>query len=168
MDESDDGNDPDAGAGPNDGDEPAAGAGSPDGGESDTTDTSVTLQRMSLRGGGWIGYSDDAVFVDRDDERVKIPRDAVVEVALRTIEWDLAVMSVLLVGVGGFVAWTRNPLVGVAFAAIGLASCYWTYGKRNELRIRVENERKPVTVYPEHPQECHGTLVDSLGLEPAR
>jgi hypothetical protein len=123
---------------------------------------------MSLRGGGWIGYSDDAVFVDRDDERLKIPREAVLEVALRTIEWDLAVMSLLLVGVGGFVAWTRNPLVGVAFAAIGLASCYRTWGNRNELVIRVENEPKPVTVHPDHPQECHGTLVDSLGLEPAR
>jgi len=142
--------------------------GSHDGGDPDATDTSVTLQRMSLREGGWIGYSDDAVFVDRDDERVKIPRDAIIEVALRTVEWDLAVMSVLLVGVGAFVAWTRNPLVGVAFAAVGVASCYRTYGNRNELLIRVENERKPVSVHPEHPRECHGTLVDSLGLEPAR
>jgi hypothetical protein len=128
-------------------------------------DDAVTVTRMSLRKGGWIGYSDDAVFVDRDDQQVKIRNDAVSTVALRVIEWDVVVMSVLLVGVGGFVALTRNPLVGAAFALVGIGSLYRAYAKRYELVIHVENEAKPVTVFPAHPKECHETLAKGLGLD---
>ena len=125
----------------------------------------VEITRMPLRTGGWIGYSEDAVFVRRDDERVKIPTDAIKQVGLRTLEWDIAVMSVLLVGVGGYVVATRNPLVGVAFAAIGVYSFYRTYSKRKKLVIHVENERKPVVVHPEHSRKCQERLADHVGLE---
>jgi len=98
---------------------------------------------------------------------VKIQNEHVREIALRTLQWDLAIMSALLVGVGGYVVATRNPFVGVAFAAVGLLSLYRTYTNRYELIIRVENERKPVTVHPAHPVECHGTLVENIdGEEP--
>lgn len=122
----------------------------------------VEITRMSLRADGWVGYSDDAVFLDHGDERVKIRNDAIEEVGLRTLEWDIAIMSLLLVGVGGYVVLTRNPLVGVGFAAVGLFSLYRTYGRRWELVIRVENRPKPVTLHPKHPRECHETLVDRI------
>jgi hypothetical protein len=32
----------------------------------------VTVTRIGLREGGWIGYGDDAIFIQRDDERIKI------------------------------------------------------------------------------------------------
>lgn len=125
----------------------------------------VEITRMSLRGGGWIGYSEDAVFVERDGERIRIADDAIEGISLHTLEWDVAVMSVLLVGVGGYVVATRNPLVGVAFAAVGAYSLYRTYSKRYELLVHVANEPKPVSVHPEHPVECHGVLADRTGLE---
>jgi len=130
------------------------------------TGSTVDLTRMSLRGGGWIGYSAESLYVDRDDEKVKIEGDHVREIALRTFQWDLAIMSGLLVAVGGYVVLTRNPLVGLGFAAVGLVSLYRTYAKRYALIIRVENERKPVTVHPTHPVECHETLVERIGGSP--
>jgi hypothetical protein len=133
--------------------------------EQDSDDTAVEITRMSLRGGGWIGYGDDAVYVDREgDDRVKIRNDAVTQIGLRWLEWDVAVMSVLLVGVGAYVVFTRNPLVGVAFAAIGVASAYRTYRQRWELVIHVSDKRKPVAVHPEHPEECKDRLADRIGL----
>ncbi|MEF8813379.1 MAG: hypothetical protein V5A55_06120 [Halovenus sp.] len=126
------------------------------------TNDAVDVTRMSLRGGGWIGYTADAVYVERDDERIKIANEHIREVALRSLRWDLAIMSLLLVGVGGYVVVTRNPLVGVAFAAVGLLSLYRTYGDRYELLIRVENRSKPVAVHPQYPVECHETLVESI------
>jgi hypothetical protein len=128
-------------------------------------DDAVTVTRMTLRNGGWIGYSDDAVFIDRDDQQVKIHNDAISTVALRVVEWDVVVMSLLLVGLGGYVALTRNPLIGAVFALVGVASLYRTYAKRYELVIHVENESKPVTAYPAHPKECHETLAEGLDLD---
>ncbi|MFC3476784.1 hypothetical protein [Halobacterium litoreum] len=126
----------------------------------------VEITRMSLRGGGWIGYSEDSVFVDEgDDERVKIHNEAVQRIGIRMLSWDVAVMSVLLVGIGAYVAWTRNPLVGAGFAALGAFSLYRTYSKRYALVVHVENRPKPIAVHPEHPKECMQTLADRLGLE---
>jgi hypothetical protein len=125
----------------------------------------VDITRMPLRHGGWIGYSEDAVFVQQDDERLKIHQDAIVKIDRRVLQWDVAVMSVVLVALGGYVVATRNPLVGVAFAVIGAYSLYRTYRKRNVLVIHVENEAKPVTVHPEHPTQCLETLADVVGLE---
>jgi hypothetical protein len=129
---------------------------------------SVEITRMSLRDGGWVGYSENAVFLDRDDRKVKIRSSDISTIALRVIKWDVAIMSALLVGLGGYVVATRNPLVGLGFAAIGIFSLYRTYTKRYELVIQVENETKPVTMYPAHPKKCHETLADGLGLETVR
>ena len=134
--------------------------------EPDRRDVEIT--RMALRDGGWIGYSEDAVFLQRDDERVKIHDDPVTGIGRRVLSWDVAVMSVLLVAVGGWVVLTRNPLVGVAFAAVGLFSLYRTYAKRQALVIHVEDRAKPLAVHPEHPAECHERLAAETGLqEPA-
>ncbi|EMA53238.1 MULTISPECIES: hypothetical protein [Halococcus] len=123
----------------------------------------TTITRMGLRRGGWIGYNQEGVYVDRDDEtKIKIEHANVTQVGLKSAEWDLVVMSLLLVGLGVFVGVTRNPLVGVGFAVVGLASLYWSYRKRHELVIHVANERKPIAVYPIHPTECHETLADRV------
>ena len=125
----------------------------------------VDITRMPLRDGGWIGYSEDAVFLDRGDERVKIHDDAVTGIGRRVLAWDTAVLSVLLAGVGGYVILTRNPLVGVAFAALGLFSLYRTYQKRQALVIHIEDRAKPLAVHPEHPAECHERLAEETGLQ---
>jgi hypothetical protein len=126
----------------------------------------VTVTRMSLREGGWIGYNDDAVFLDQEDgQRIKVDHDNITQIALETIEWDLMILSVILVGVGTYVGATRNVLVGVAFGAFGCWSCYRTYSKRYELHIHVEGRHKPLAVHPVEPGECHETLADVAGLE---
>lgn len=137
-----------------------------DGRDAKTGGEGVTLTRMQLREGGWIGYSDDAIFVDEDGEtKVKVDHDNVTQISLQTVEWDLAVLSLVLVGVGTYVAATRNPLVGIAFGAVGCWSCYRTYSKRYELHVHVEGRHKPLAVHPVEPGECHETLADVVGLE---
>jgi hypothetical protein len=119
-----------------------------------------TITRMSLRlDGGWIGYDDAAVFVQRADEQgFRIDRTDIARITLNPVEWDLVVMSLLLVGIGAFVGNTRNLLVGLGFVAVGLWSLYRTYRKRNQLVIFVDEQPDPVSVYPAHPKECHETL----------
>jgi len=124
----------------------------------------VEISRMSLRNGGWIGYSEDAVFVVEGDERIKIRHEAVESIALRTLEFDIAVMSLLLLAVGGWVVASRNPLVGAGFIGVGLFSLYRTYQQRHELVISV-SDNAPVAVHPEHPSECHETLVTQIREE---
>lgn len=126
----------------------------------------VEITRMGLRDGGWVGYSADAIFVDRGgDERVKIHDDAVTRIGLRMLAWDTAVLSLLLVGVGAYVVATRNPFVGLGFVAVGAYSLYRTYDDRQAVVIHVEDRRKPVAVHPEHPTECHERLAAEAGLE---
>jgi hypothetical protein len=132
------------------------------------TDGEITINRMSLRHSGWVGYSADAVFLDRGDERIQIHSDKITKVGLRVLQWDIAVMSLLLVGVGGYVVATRNPLVGLAFGAVGVASLSRTYRKRYALIIQIENEPKPVTMHPEHPKKCHERLAEAVGLVQVR
>lgn len=136
-----------------------------DGGGAKTGGGEVTLTRMALREGGWIGYTDDAVFVDEEDgRRIKVDHANITQIALETIEWDLAILSLILVAVGTYVAATRNVLVGVAFGAVGCWSCYRTYSKRYELHVHVEGRHKPLSVHPVEPTECHETLADVVGL----
>lgn len=123
----------------------------------------TTITRMSLRSGGWIGYDEDNVFVQHDDEQgFKVARGDVARITLNPLEWDLAVMGLLLVGIGVFVGTTRNPLVGIGFAAVGCWSLYRTYSKRYELVLFVDEQPKPVSVYPSHPKECHETLGELI------
>lgn len=134
----------------------------------DADATGTTITRMDLRPGGWIGYNDEGVYIDRDEgDRIKIRHGNVTQVGLKSTDWDIVVMSLLLVGIGAFVGVTRNPLVGVGFAVAGVASLYWSYRKRYKLVIHVENERKPISVYPTHPAECHETLAEHVraGIE---
>lgn len=135
-----------------------------DGSEADETGA-VTVTRIGLRDGGWVGYGDDAIFVQREDERIKIRHSNVTQLSLRTVEWDLAVMSVVLLAVGTFVAVTRNAYAGVAFGAVGVWSFARTYDNRYELIITVDGRAKPLSVHPADPVECHERLADAVGLQ---
>ncbi|MFC4989859.1 MULTISPECIES: hypothetical protein [Saliphagus] len=123
-------------------------------------DAGTSITKTSLRTGGWLGYDEDALYVARDD-RIKLRGEDVTRITLRVVEWDLVVMSLLLVGVGGYVSMTGNTLVGIGFAVVGALSLYRTYRKRYELEIRVEGG-KSVTVYPAHPKRCHERLAGHL------
>jgi hypothetical protein len=132
----------------------------------DGTSGDVTITRMPLRESGWVGYTSDAVYVQRtDDSDVKIDIANLTRITLQPLEWDLAVMSLLLVGVGAYVAVTRHVPVGVAFGVVGCWSSYRTYRNRYALRIYVTDRRKPLTIHPVDPVDCQQTLSDVAGLE---
>lgn len=125
----------------------------------------ATITRMGLRRGGWVGYNEVGIYVDQDNgERLKIRHGDVTQIELKTVEWDVVVMSLLLVAIGGYVGATQNPLVGIGFSVVGLASLYWSYRKRYKLVVRVEGERTPVSMYPTHPTECHETLAERVRI----
>ena len=119
---------------------------------------------MRLRPGGWIGYAEECLYVHRDDRKIRVRNNDVARITLRTVEWDHLVMSLLLVAVGGYVGATRNPLVGVGFALVGVWSLYRSYRDRYKLLIHVRGRTKPLTLYPEYPTDCHETLADRLDL----
>ena len=133
--------------------------------EPNINDTAIT--EMPLRSSGWVGYSDDAIFIN-DDELKKLNKEDIAEIGLRTLQWDIAVMSLLLVGVGGYVMLTRNPLIGLCFALVGLGSLYRTYTHRQALVIQLQNYQKPITVHPASPKLCYEQLAETTELHQVR
>lgn len=119
----------------------------------------VSITKTPLRTGGWLGYGDDAFYVV-DDDRIKLRDEDVTRITLRTVEWDLVVMSLLLVGVGAYVSITGNTLAGIGFSVVGALSLYRTYRTRYALEIHAEGES--LTVYPAHPKRCHDRLAERL------
>ena len=125
------------------------------------------IAEMPLRSSGWVGYSDDAIVIN-DDECKKIHTEDVAEIGLRTLQWDIAVMSILLVGVGGYIVLTRNPFIGLCFALVGLGSLYRTYTHRQALVIQIRNHQKPVIIHPTNPETCHDKLAETAELNQVR
>lgn len=125
----------------------------------------ILIAEMPLRSSGWVGYSADAIIInDDDDDYKKIYKENIAEIGLRTLQWDMAVMSILLAGVGGYIILTQNPLIGLCFALVGLGSLYRTYTNRYALIIQSKNHHKPVTIHPTHPKECHEQLAEKVEL----
>ena len=123
-------------------------------------------ERLHLRTGGSVALTDDHLFVVTDESSgaddpqiTRVALDDVAEVTVEDVDYFLAVLSVLLVGYGLYSV-PRNVALGLAFAAFGALSLYWTYRKRGKARIRVVGRQKPLSVFPADT----GTFVD--GLEP--
>lgn len=114
-------------------------------------------ERLPLRTGGSVAVTDDRLLVDADDELTRIELDEVAEVTVEDFDWFLGVLSVLLVG-WGLYSTGRSVALGLAFAAFGAASLYWTYRKRGKARIKVVGRSKPVSVFPADT----GTFMDAL------
>jgi hypothetical protein len=126
------------------------------------TDPSVPDERIEyrcdLRTGGWVGLTDDHLLVvDPDDDDVRVALDEVAQVTLQDFDWFVGVLSVALVGFGLFMT-RQNALGGLAFAAFGAASLYWSYRKRQEVHVHVADRPKPITLYPAAADEFYETL----------
>lgn len=129
---------------------------------------------FSLRFGGSLTVSRDELVVNRDgsgtgentDPPLRIEPDDVVEVTLDSIDYFLLVLSLAIVGFG-VLSLERNLLAGLAFAAIGLASGYRTYRRRDALRIRVSGRAKPIVLYPENPAAVAKALETHVAAEKA-
>lgn len=104
-------------------------------------------ERLALRTGGTVALTDDRVLVDAEGSVTAVALDDVAEVTVEDLDWFLAVLSALLVGYGLY-SIPRSAALGVAFAAFGAASLYWTYRKRGKVRIKVTGRAKPLSVFP--------------------
>ena len=110
--------------------------------------------------GGALGLTDDRVLVV-GDESVSVPFDNVREVTVQSLDWYLVVLSVVLLGVAA-VVFPDDPLVGVAFALFAVGNVYWTYRKRNRVRVNTHSRPKPVTFYVDEPQVLSDALERAL------
>jgi hypothetical protein len=119
-----------------------------------------------LRTGGTAGLTDDRLLV-LDEERVSAELDAIEEVTVQTLDRFLVVLSVLLVGFGLY-STRMHVLGGVAFALVGLASCYWTYRNRNEVLVRVRGRANPLKLYPVETEPFRAALERALDRRQAK
>jgi hypothetical protein len=122
-----------------------------------------------LRRGGRVGLTDERLLFVRDDgdPPTSVELVGVESVELQDFDWYLAVLSVLLVGFGA-VSTTRNPLAGVAFGLVGLASLALTYRKRDRAVVRLHSRAKPVELYPDDASGFYDALDRGLELARAR
>lgn len=104
--------------------------------------------RSPLRFGGEIALVEDAILIDRDDEKVQVNYDNVTQVTVRDYDYFLGVLSVTLVGFGIWFA-RDNPLA-LLFSVAGVLSAYQVYRKRNEIVVHVKNRPKPIRLHPEN------------------
>lgn len=109
---------------------------------------------------GRLGLTDDRMLV-LGDEAVSVPFDNVREVTIQSIDWYLIVLSVVLLGIAGVVL-PNDPLLGGAFALFAVGNGYWTYRKRNRVRVKTHSKPKPITFYVEDPEALSDALERAL------
>ncbi|WP_232685938.1 hypothetical protein [Halobacterium zhouii] len=115
-------------------------------------------ETFPLRGGGSLALTSERLYVDRsEEETVFVDFEDVVEVVHDEFDYFVGVMSAGLVAFGLF-STTRNVFGGLALAAAGAGSLYLTYRKRGELTVTVSNRPRPLTVYPENPEDVYEAL----------
>lgn len=100
-----------------------------------------------LRTGGVVGITDRRLLVI-EDGTVSVPLENVKEIQIESFDWFLGVLSVALVGFGLY-SFDVNVLGGIAFTAVGLASCYRTYARRNRVIVELHAGGKPVDFFLE-------------------
>jgi len=103
--------------------------------------------RLALRRGGTVAVTEDDLVIEADGEVTSVALDEVAEVTFEEFDWFLGVLSVAL-AVWGLYSTQRSVALGLAFAAFGVGSLYWTYRKRGKAKIRVVDRPKPLTVFP--------------------
>lgn len=123
------------------------------------TDGGTIQESHALRRGGTLDVSDDELVIIRDGDPVHVEIDRIVEVSHASFDYFLGILSLALVGFG-ILSLERNIPAALLFGAIGLASLYRTYGRRGQLKFRVQGRAKPLIVYPVHAQAVYN------GLEP--
>jgi hypothetical protein len=121
-------------------------------------------RRTSLRlSDGWVGFDDEALYLDRDDERTKLSFENISELSFRDTDYFIVVLSLVLVGFGLWFL-SKSPL-SILFTVVGLASLYRLYTHRNELIVRASGRAKPLTFHPEDPDAFYEALGEAMGGE---
>lgn len=115
-------------------------------------------ESFALRRGGSLTLTPDGIYVDRPDEdTIRVDHGNVIEIQYESVDWFVAILSVVLVGFGLY-STPRDVLLGLAFAAAGAVSLYLTYRKRDKLSFKVSGRAKPLLVYPENAERVYRTL----------
>lgn len=112
-----------------------------------------------LRPGGRVGLTDERLLVVRE-ETTSVEFSSVQAVEMEDFDYFVGLLSLLLVGVG---LWglTRNPPLGLLFAAAGAVSVYVSYRKRSKATVQVHDRAKPLVLYPADA----GGFYDALGRQ---
>lgn len=105
---------------------------------------------------GRLGLTDDRILVV-GEEAFGVPFENVQEVTVQPLDWYLVVLSVVLLGIAA-VVFPGNPPLGAGFALVAVANGYWTYRKRNRVRVLTHSRPRPLTLYVDDPS----TLYDAL------
>ncbi|MFB6255097.1 MAG: hypothetical protein ABEI06_10865 [Halobacteriaceae archaeon] len=108
---------------------------------------------------------EDVVIRSKNDQPIRIEYDNITEISHKRMDWFLMVLSAVVV-VFGILSLRRTILGGIAFLAFGLISIYWTYRKRQEIKIFVTDRGKPITIYPDDGVKCYrilGEAMDTIG-----
>ncbi|MFW6447927.1 MAG: hypothetical protein ACOC0X_00120 [Halobacteriota archaeon] len=119
-----------------------------------------------LRRGTTIGLTDDRLLLV-DDQRTSIPYENVKEVRLESFDWFLGIMSLALVAFG-LASTLRRPIVGLGFAVVGVVSLWFTYRRRNRVILDLHTRARPVTLYPDDPDELLEALEVRIDAFEAR
>lgn len=126
---------------------------------------SLDLHRQApLRvGDGWAGFDDEALYVERDGERVRVDFENVTEFSYRDTDYFVVVLSVVLVGFG--VWFVRETPASLLFSLAGIASLYRLYRRRGELVVRVADRPKPLSFHPEDGGGFYDDLAEAMDGE---
>lgn len=128
------------------------------------TDGGTIRESHALRNGGTLDVTDDELVITQDDDPVRIEIDRIVEVSHASFDYFLGILSLALIGFG-ILSLERNVPAALLFGAIGVASLYRTYGRRGQLKFRVQGRAKPLIVYPVHAQSVYDGLEPYVGVE---
>ena len=113
---------------------------------------------------GWAGFDDEALYVERDGERIRVGFEQVTELSYRDTDYFVAVLSVVLVGFGLW--FVRESPASLLFSLVGLASLFRLYRRRGTVVVRVADRPKPLAFHPTDGGAFYDALAEAIdGVE---
>lgn len=105
---------------------------------------------------------DSAVVTDRrllvvEDETEAIPLPAIESLQIHSVDWNLAVLSVLLVALGGYLL-NQSNVVGYVFVPAGLVSLWLTYRARGKVLVKRRDDEPKLAFYPDDREAFHEAI----------
>lgn len=133
------------------------GTGGAEAGTSGPATLDLTRQAPLRVDDGWAGFDDEALYVDRGGERIRVAFADVSELTYQDTDYFVVILSLVLVGFGlWFVGQTPASLL---FSLVGVASLARLYRRRGKLVVRATGRAKPLAF---HPADA-GAFYDAVG-----
>lgn len=112
------------------------------------------------RADGAVGITDERLLLV-DDNTTSVEFEAIEEVAVRDVDWFVAVLSAALVVIGLF-AGPGRPLAGAGLVAAGVVSLVLVARKRGQVTVTVRGRAKPLQFHLASAEEFLGRLDTRL------